>query len=292
MPPIVALADAQAYLGTPSDPAAKITRLLDAISVKIRRITRRALEGAGTVYDEVYRVDGARFVTLPNVPLDAVLGIRRTYFDGTEEPIFEPVVVDGGASTTLAADAARGAINLKVAAITGIAVGDKLLIGSSLVAAGEIVRVTVVGTAGAGGTGLSIEPATRYAHVSGDAGVEVDGSPTWRVDSAARGRIELRPTTGSWQADIGILARYLRITYRATGAIPADLVQACLDWLKDAWENDVDNPAAGQELASQSSDSWSESYAVPLPNDATRKPPPDVVRALAGYYHATGGGPI
>ena len=54
------------------------------------------------------------------------------------------------AQTTLAADAAAGATNIKVASVTGRQVGDVLDVG------GENVTVTSVGTAGAAGTGLGV----------------------------------------------------------------------------------------------------------------------------------------
>jgi N4-gp56 family major capsid protein len=95
----------------------------------------------------------------------------------------------GAASTTLAAAAAIGdgttaATTLKVTAVTNINVGDWLVIRDATEPANvwsdtnELVQVLAVGTAGAGGTGLTItayDPGPnnsgglRYAHASGTA---------------------------------------------------------------------------------------------------------------------------
>ncbi len=56
-----------------------------------------------------------------------------------------------GASTNLAAAAAAGATNIKVVAVTNIAVNSWVQLG-----VGEVRRVTAVGTAGAAGTGLTL----------------------------------------------------------------------------------------------------------------------------------------
>lgn len=285
MPPLVALADAQGYLGDPVDPEAKVTRLLDAISAEIRRITRRAFEGTPTLYDEVYPVGGLGGVTLPNVPVSDVLAIRREYFDGTEGAIYDPTDVVGGASTTLAAAAAIAATNLKVVSVADLSAGDLVRVGAIGTDSTEVARITVVGTAGAGGTGLTVEPPLRYAHDSGAVVVEVLGSVSWRIDDLERGHIVLASRFAEW----------VRVTYRVTGAIPVDIVQICLDWLKVRWEESVSeesNPPDAQELASQSSDAWSESYIQEEGTSIARRPPPSVVRALAGHYHASGGGPV
>jgi len=69
-----------------------------------------------------------------------------------------------GLATTLAADPAVGATNLKVASVTTVTVGQFVRVGAAGVAAtaanSEIVRVLTVGTTGSGGTGLGIESDT------------------------------------------------------------------------------------------------------------------------------------
>ena len=66
-----------------------------------------------------------------------------------------------GLDTTLAADPALGATNLKVASVTTVAEGDFIRVAAPGVAAteanSEVVRVLTVGTTGGGGTGLDVE---------------------------------------------------------------------------------------------------------------------------------------
>lgn len=82
--------------------------------------------------------------------------------------------VAGGLSTTLAAAAAAAATNLKVNSVANVAVDDYILVlGDSATTADEVVQVTTVGTAGAGGTGLTITPALGYAKANGASVAEV-----------------------------------------------------------------------------------------------------------------------
>jgi hypothetical protein len=66
-----------------------------------------------------------------------------------------------GLDTTLAADPALAATNIKVASVTTVAVGAFVRIGAAGVAAteanSEVVRVLTVGTTGSGGSGLDVE---------------------------------------------------------------------------------------------------------------------------------------
>ena len=65
-----------------------------------------------------------------------------------------------GLDTTLAADPALGAANVKVASVTTVTVGQFVHIGPAAGATeanSEVVRVLTVGTTGGGGTGLDIE---------------------------------------------------------------------------------------------------------------------------------------
>lgn len=74
---------------------------------------------------------------------------------------------DTKASTTLAADPAAGATNIKVTSVTGIAVGDSIVVGSASVPY-EVREVTVVGTAGSGGTGLTLSDGLTWDHANGE----------------------------------------------------------------------------------------------------------------------------
>jgi len=63
--------------------------------------------------------------------------------------------------TSLAAAAAAGATNIKVASVTGFAVGQVVSIDS------ELATILSVGTAGAGGTGITLTAGLTNAHASG-----------------------------------------------------------------------------------------------------------------------------
>jgi len=67
--------------------------------------------------------------------------------------------------TTLSAPANAGDTNIKVASVTGMVVGNTLTIDTG--ANAQTVTITVVGTAGATGTGVTFTPALTAAHASG-----------------------------------------------------------------------------------------------------------------------------
>ncbi len=69
-------------------------------------------------------------------------------------------------TTTLAAAAAAGATNIKVASTTGMFTGGTLVVDSGSGSA-ETVTATTVGGAGASGTGVTISPALALPHASG-----------------------------------------------------------------------------------------------------------------------------
>ena len=96
-------------------------------------------------------------------------------------------------TTTLSAATAVGATNVKLASVTGLLVGGTLTIDSTG-ANPETVTITTVGTAGAGGTGVSFAPALAFAHASG-ATVVKNGVPgTQSLGFGSRGS-GLRCTT-------------------------------------------------------------------------------------------------
>ena len=64
--------------------------------------------------------------------------------------------------TNLSAEASAGATSVKVRNVNGLAVGDKIIIGTP--ANKEIVNVTTLGTGGPGGTGIEFTPALAQAH--------------------------------------------------------------------------------------------------------------------------------
>jgi hypothetical protein len=95
----------------------------------------------------------------------------------------------------------------------------------------------------------------------------------WRLEDAARGRIRLLPR-----------AEYVRVVWTTTGEIPAEVPQAFLEWGKTRW--DERDRTGG--LASYSTGADSESYFATLAG----RPPRDVMLALLGVQHSTGGGVV
>jgi hypothetical protein len=96
----------------------------------------------------------------------AVLGAQSTTLATTD--------AGGGGTTTLAADAKIGDTAVKVAAVTGFTAGDYIRINVTGVLA-EYRRIDVVGTLGAGGTGLQFRDPLLKAHLSGVAVTETVG---------------------------------------------------------------------------------------------------------------------
>ncbi len=78
--------------------------------------------------------------------------------------------------TTLAAAAAAGDTNIKVASVTGMVAGNTLTIDPTGTNP-QTVTIATVGTAGAGGTGVTFTPALASAHDSG-AFVTANGVPS------------------------------------------------------------------------------------------------------------------
>lgn len=88
----------------------------------------------------------------------------------------DQLITDAGGSplsTTLAAAAAPGDTTIKVTAVTNGAVNDFVRIESG--ANIELRQIDVVGTAGAGGTGLQFRDPLLFAHANGSAVVETVG---------------------------------------------------------------------------------------------------------------------
>ena len=124
------------------------------------------------------------------IDLDYGLGKAHTTGDAYVEVV----------STTLSADAPAGATNLKVAAVTGLIVGDYLRFGWG--GEQEVRQLTFVGTTGGAGTGVSFITPTQLPHRLGDYAEETtnEGSSlvtsttgtTRRIPSAAYHAWELR----------------------------------------------------------------------------------------------------
>lgn len=267
--PIVTIATALARLGfsVGGPEESDVNALLLAVSDEVRKLTRRALEGAPTVYRETYEPE-VRTVFLPHVPVTDVLSVRPVHWDRSEDEIDLPIDVVGGASTTLAAAAAVGATNLKVTATTDLAVGDHVRIGAGLTR--EVLRVKTVGTAGAGGTGLDVEPALRFAQFSGATLREVSGAEAWRLMSAPFGRLKLLYPR-----------RFVEVVYRVTGEIPDSINEAVLEWIEARWTT---TPSRLAGLVSYKTGDDSETYSDAIAG----APPRSVSRALGLIAHRRG----
>lgn len=272
MSALIPFEDALARCGVAENAAEapEVLTLLNAVSAEIREMTRRAFEGAAACYDVVYDVAGGA-LTLPHVPVTDLLSVRAVAWDGTEDDIYDPTDVTGGASTTLAASAAAAATNLKVASVALLSVGKHLRVGSA--ATREVHRVTAVGTAGAGGTGVTVEPALRFAQVSSAVVVEVSGSTSWRLAEAARGRLELRGSPS-----------YARVSYRVSGEIPSYISQAASDWIASRWTERGRSGGQTSYATGKDSETWDARVAG--------TPPGDVARALGLAWHPSRNGVI
>jgi hypothetical protein len=81
----------------------------------------------------------------------------------------------GPSATTLASAASPGQTNIKVASVTGFSVGDWIGVGNN---GTDEVNITVVGTAGSGGTGITFTPALIANHGNGAAVAQIDPPTT------------------------------------------------------------------------------------------------------------------
>lgn len=91
----------------------------------------------------------------------------------------ENMPVNTGISTALAADSAVGAQNFKVNAVQGLNAGDSITIGAPDTASFETLTIQAVGTAGAGGTGITTVEQAQYVHQTNDIlnQASLDGTP-------------------------------------------------------------------------------------------------------------------
>lgn len=102
----------------------------------------------------------------------------------THFALFDDQPVAGGGSTTLAADPAIGATNFKVTAVTNFAVGDFVKIDTG--ANREFRKITAVGTAGSGGTGIDVDGVTLIDHANGVGFVESGNPLLWGALTASK----------------------------------------------------------------------------------------------------------
>lgn len=146
-----------------------------------------------TMEDNVWRVE--RDYTVPNLngvvsPLKGLdyLAEERVFLETSLPEVSDAILalaipgavseaqsstVTGSATTLAVATTAGQYLAIKLAAVTGYAVGDYIKIGAP--GFKEIRQLTRVGTALAGGTGVDVDFPLQAPHALGDAAVEVDG---------------------------------------------------------------------------------------------------------------------
>jgi hypothetical protein len=133
---------------------------------------------------------------------DAQVNVDIDASGGNQETVNVLSVGTAAFSTTLAAAANAGDTNIKVASVTGLTAGRTLTVDAGS-AGQETVTVTVVGTAGAAGTGVTFTPALASPHATAaivsDLGngitfspaltkSHVQGAPTASVSAPPAGR--------------------------------------------------------------------------------------------------------
>jgi hypothetical protein len=130
---------------------------------------------------------GAAVMTLTNI---------ATVFT---DPVVYRLGTTAGASTTLAALAVTGATNIKVTSVTGISVGERLIIGAHNSPNQEVVLVSAVGTAGSGGTGITFTTTPlKYDHANAEAVVEI--TAVLALDTMYKVRTRFKDNTGNYGA--------------------------------------------------------------------------------------------
>jgi hypothetical protein len=95
----------------------------------------------------------------------------------------------------------------------------------------------------------------------------------WRLEDASRGLVRLR-----------FAAEYVAVVWTTTGDIPAQIPQAVLEWGKSRWESRDQVAGLTGYKTGDDSETYSEAIAG--------KPSHDVMRAILGVRHATGGGVV
>jgi hypothetical protein len=141
-------------------------------------------------------------------------------------------------ATTLAAPAPAGASNIKVASVSRFATGQTIQVD------GEFVGLQSVGTAGAGGTGLTVSSPLTQAHAAGSQVISVDptgdmttifgkGSPEWNEGKASQLSPANTPARTLAQTDFVGVAVHCADDPTSVCNSPAGAAQAKTDPLPD-----------------------------------------------------------
>ena len=175
--------------------------------------------GAGIANGEVIQIGAAgarefRTVLSGGGTTTLVLDVALTKAHADADPVQEVV------STTLAADVAVGATNIKLTAVTGLVVGDYLRFGYP--GEQEVRRLSFVGTTGAGGTGVSFEVPASRTHIAGQTVLEQTNEGSTTIKSGA-GLARRLPTSAYHNVELrvpGLDGREAR--FRLSDAIATD----------------------------------------------------------------------
>ena len=135
----------------------------------------------------------------------------------------DPTVVGAGGSGTLADVIVPGqSIGIKVSSITGLSIGDYIRVGAG---SGylEFRKLTRVGTALIGGTGVDVDFPFSYAHASGALFAEVTGDGTTLITSGPNRRLPSAAYRSFFLLVPGLDGRDTRFTlFNAIATGPAD----------------------------------------------------------------------
>jgi len=162
----------------------------------------------GTTINAVFSTDCGATWSARSV-VTSTQAATHTVAQGLRSPLLPSATIDGGGAvylvwqtrsfrisqTTLAAAANAGDTNIKVTSVTGMVAGNTLTVDQG--GAAETVTISTVGTAGAGGTGVTITPALAAAHAQGST-VTVNGVPS--TSTAAPNDIALSVMPGPTDA--------------------------------------------------------------------------------------------
>lgn len=142
-----------------------------AADPKMDRLTRLyiAVRATGAAYSGTIDIRDLRIGTVPRA--NGVAGQHLVAGDDYEWRTRFHDDADAILSTTLAAGPSAGATNIKLTSVTGLTVGDALIIGptGSSDYEAEVRGITNVGTAGSGGTGVDLDDGLAYAHANAEA---------------------------------------------------------------------------------------------------------------------------
>lgn len=112
-------------------------------------------------------------------------------------------------------------------------------------------------------------------------------STEYRIEDSTAGHVRLGTSYGprDWPEDWSYGGpECVRVTYKTTGAVPAEITLACLEWVHNRWTTWGERA----DLAGYKTGDDEESYFASLAG----RPSHNVARALGLNYHASGGGVV